>query len=120
MGGLCCIALCWDVPVGELARWVWRAWRQRVPAGWPTANVPHCLPSCPVDELFIPAGVPHSTKNVCSTASTWYYVSAEGQEGVVAGYRRGVERGPHTCAFRAAGSAHKECVCHMRTPSRFK
>lgn len=36
----------------------------------------HCL--CgrrPADELFIPAGVPHSTKNIASTPSKWFYVS---------------------------------------------
>lgn len=29
----------------------------------------------PGDEIFIPAGVPHSTKNIASTNSKWYYVS---------------------------------------------
>lgn len=27
----------------------------------------------PGDELYIPAGVPHSTKNIAATHTTWFY-----------------------------------------------
>lgn len=39
-------------------------------------STPPPSPCPPPDELFIPAGVPHSTKNVAAVPSTWYYVSA--------------------------------------------
>ena len=46
---------------------------------YPVAALPHAhtpaagLP-CTADDIFIPAGVPHSTKNIAATASTWAYV----------------------------------------------
>ncbi len=38
---------------------------------------PHFLPAHPhaPDEIFIPAGVPHSTKNIAAVNSKWFYVS---------------------------------------------
>lgn len=33
-------------------------------------------PAVCADEILIPAGVPHSTKNIAATNSKWYYVSA--------------------------------------------
>lgn len=45
---------------------------QPCPTAFPCQPRPH--PTTP-DEIFIPAGVPHSTKNIAAVNSKWFYVS---------------------------------------------
>lgn len=56
------------------------------------------------DEIFIPAGVPHSTKNIAAVNSKWFYVSG--------GERVQASVGPSKRAGMCGICSHLRCVAH--------